>query len=77
MGPRLYPQFVIHRVKLQGFIVYDYAGRFPEARKQLKKWIIEDKIKVKENIINGFENIPEALLGLFRGENIGKQIIRV
>jgi NADPH-dependent curcumin reductase CurA len=77
MGPRMYPQFLIHRVKMQGFIVYDYAKEFPEARKQLKQWILDGKIKYDENIIEGFENLPEAFLGLFKGENIGKQLVKV
>jgi NADPH-dependent curcumin reductase CurA len=77
MGPRLYPQFIIHRVKMQGFIVYDYIDRFQEARDQIKQWLIEDKIKYAENIVEGFENIPAAFLGLFAGDNIGKQLVKV
>ena len=76
-GPRLYPQFIIHRVKMQGFIVYDYTDQFLIARKQLKEWFIDEKITVRENIVNGFEKIPEAFLGLFSGDNIGKQLVRV
>jgi NADPH-dependent curcumin reductase CurA len=77
MGPRLYPQFLIRRVKMQGFIVYDYAKQFSIARDQIKQWIQEGKIKYDENIIDGFENLPIAFLGLFRGDNIGKQLVKV
>ena len=77
MGPRLYPQFLIHRVKMQGFIVYDYAIKFSEAQNQLKHWIVDGTIKYNENIIEGFENLPAAFLGLFTGENIGKQLVKV
>jgi NADPH-dependent curcumin reductase CurA len=77
MGPRMYPQFLIKRVKLQGFIVYDYSEKFPEAIDQLKKWIQDGKIRYDENIVDGFENIPEAFLGLFRGDNIGKQLVKI
>jgi NADPH-dependent curcumin reductase CurA len=77
MGPRMYPQFLIKRVKLQGFIVYDYSENFPEAIDQLKNWIHDGKIQYHENIVEGFENLPEAFLGLFRGENIGKQLVKV
>ena len=77
MGPRLYPQFLIHRVKMQGFIVYDYTDRFTNARDQIKQWILDGKIIFDENIIEGFEKLPTAFLGLFQGENIGKQLVRV
>lgn len=77
MGPRLYPQFLIRRTKLQGFIVYDYRDQFKEAREHLREWLIEGKIKSHENIVEGFENIPSALLGLFSGDNIGKQIVKI
>jgi len=77
MGPRLFPQFLIRRTKIQGFIVYDYSAQFGQARKQLKEWLVQGKIKSRETIIDGFENIPQALLGLFSGENIGKQIVRL
>ena len=73
----MYPQFLIKRVKLQGFIVYDYKDKFPEAIDQLKKWIRDGNIRYDENIIEGFENLPEAFLGLFRGDNIGKQLVKV
>jgi len=77
MGPRLYPQFLIHRVKMQGFIVYDYTDRFTNARDQIKQWILDGKIIFDENIIEGFEKLPTAFLGLFQGENIGKQLVKV
>ncbi len=77
MGPRMYPQFLIRRVKMQGFIVYDYAAHFAEARSQLRQWVLEKKIKYDENILEGFEKLPEAFLGLFKGENIGKQLVKI
>jgi len=77
MGPRLFPQLLIRRVKMQGFIVYDYIKQFPEARDRIKQWVLEGKIKYSENIIDGFENLPTAFLGLFSGENIGKQLVMV
>jgi NADPH-dependent curcumin reductase CurA len=77
MGPRLFPQFLIRRVKMQGFIVYDYANQFLEARDQIKQWLLDGAIKYNENIIEGFENLPTAFLGLFTGGNIGKQLVKV
>lgn len=76
-GPRLLAQMIIHRVKMQGFIVYDYRDQFDKAQKELAGWLRHGKIQQPENIIDGFEKLPDALLGLFTGENIGKQLIRV
>ena len=76
-GPRLQAQMIIHRVKMQGFIVYDYSSRFNQARRELATWIKQGKLKQPENIIYGFENLPKALMGLFKGENLGKQLVQV
>jgi len=62
---------------MQGFIVYDYTNQFSQALGQIKQWILDGKIKYDENIIEGFENLPAAFLGLFKGENIGKQLVKV
>jgi NADPH-dependent curcumin reductase CurA len=77
MGPRLNSLLLIHRVKIQGFIVYDYREQFSQAQQQLKQWLREKKLKLSEHISVGFENIPAAFLGLFRGDNIGKQMVKV
>ena len=77
MGPRLNAQLIIKRAKMQGFIVYDYAKQFSEAQKQLSNWIKEGKLKYRENIVVGFDNITDALIGLFRGDNLGKQLVSV
>ena len=62
---------------MQGFIITDYAPRFAEGVKQLGQWLGEGKMKYAENIVDGFENTPRAFLGLFSGENLGKQLVRV
>ena len=77
MGPRLNAQLIIKRAKMQGFIVYDYRNQYESAIQQIKDWIISGKIKYQENIVEGFDNTIDALLGLFRGNNIGKQIVKV
>jgi len=77
MGPRLNAQLIIKRSKMQGFIVYDYSDQFESAQIQLTDWIKDGKLKYHENIVEGFENIVDAFLGLFRGDNIGKQIVKL
>jgi NADPH-dependent curcumin reductase CurA len=62
---------------MKGFIVADYADKFPEGIKQLGEWVQQGKIKYSENVVEGFENVPEAFLGLFEGANLGKQLVKV
>jgi len=65
------------RLTVQGFIVSDWADRYPEANKKLVQWYYEGKIIPHETVLEGFENIPRAFLGLFKGDNQGKMIIKV
>jgi NADPH:quinone reductase len=77
LGPRPQASLLVNRALMQGFIITDYAPRFAEGVKQLAQWLGEGKMKYAENIVDGFENAPQAFLGLFRGENLGKQLVRV
>ncbi len=77
VGPRVESRLLIHRALLQGFIVTDYAPRFGEGIKALAGWVKEGKIKYEDTVTEGFENIPRAFLGLFKGENTGKQLVKV
>lgn len=75
MGPRLQPMLLTRSVLMQGFIVGNFQDKFPEGIQHLAQWLKEGKIKGTETIVHGFENLPEALLGLFKGENTGKMIV--
>jgi hypothetical protein len=68
---------LINRVKLQGFIISDFAGRNGKATEELAGWVREGKIKVRETIANGIENAPRAFIGMLKGENIGKQLVKL
>jgi NADPH-dependent curcumin reductase len=68
---------LVNRVKLQGFIVADHMNRFPEAIGKLSGWVVEGKIKMKETIAEGIESAPRAFIGMLRGENLGKQLVRL
>jgi NADPH-dependent curcumin reductase CurA len=68
---------IIKRLKLQGFIVRDHYQVLNEFHIIMAKWIKEGKMKSKETIIDGLENAPAAFLGLFKGENIGKMIVKI
>ncbi|HEY3295297.1 MAG TPA: NADP-dependent oxidoreductase [bacterium] len=76
-GPRVQAQLLSHTAIMQGFRVGQYADRFEEGRAQLSEWLSQGKIKVSESIVEGLENTPRAFLGLFRGENLGKQLVKV
>ncbi len=77
MGPRLLGMLIVARAKMQGFLVTDYMARFGEAFPEMGKWLREGKLKYREDIVEGFENLPKAFIGLFHGENIGKRIVKV
>ena len=62
---------------MEGFIVLDYAKEFPKAIKQLSEWVSEGKIIYQEDIAEGLENAPDALLRLYSGKNIGKQLLKI
>ena len=76
-GPRVQPYLLVNRALMKGFIVSDYAARSGEGIGQLARWLGEGKLKYAENVVEGFENTPRALLGLFTGENLGKQLVKV
>jgi NADPH:quinone reductase len=77
MGPRLLGMLIVARAKAQGFLVTDYMQRFGEALAEMSGWLREGKLKHREDIVEGFENLPKAFIGLFHGENIGKRIVKV
>ncbi len=77
LGPRLFGALIVYRAKVQGFLVSDYAPRFGEAFKEMIPWVREGKLKYREDIVEGFETMPKAFIGLFHGENIGKRIVKL
>jgi NADPH-dependent curcumin reductase CurA len=77
-GPRGVPGLiVVKRLIMQGFIVMDYMGERDAALKDLQSWVASGKLKVQEDVIDGLENTPKALIGLLAGENRGKRMVKV
>lgn len=76
MAYAILPRLLTKSVMLQGFLVNNYTTRFDEGFAQLKRWLLEKKIGYKETVIEGFEKLPDAFLGLFNGNNIGKMIVK-
>jgi len=77
LGPRLFGALIVYRAKVQGFLISDYAPRFGEALKEMSGWVRDGKLKYREDVVEGFENMPKAFIGLFHGENIGKRIVKL
>jgi NADPH-dependent curcumin reductase CurA len=77
VGPRLFGQLLKKSALVKGFIVSDYQARHMEAILQLSQWVKAGQLKYAEHIVDGLENSVDAFLGLFRGENIGKQLVKV
>jgi NADPH-dependent curcumin reductase CurA len=77
-GPRNLPgMVVVKRLRMEGFIVTDFPGEEAKAAAELKRWVADGRLKVAEDIVEGLENAPAALIGLLAGENRGKRMVRV
>lgn len=68
---------LVNRIKLQGFIVSDKMDHWPEIRSKLTDLVISGKLKFRESVVQGLENAPAALVGLLKGENFGKQLVKL
>jgi NADPH-dependent curcumin reductase CurA len=77
VGPRPQPYLLVNSALMKGFIITDYAPRFAEGVMQMAQWLGSGKLKYAESIVEGFENTPKAFIGLFSGENLGKQLVKV
>jgi NADPH-dependent curcumin reductase CurA len=76
-GPSNLSLAVSHRLKLQGFIWSDHMDILNEFNSSMSKWINEGKIKWKENIYEGLENAPKAFVSLFKGESLGRTLVKL
>ncbi len=72
-----YFALTIQRARMEGFLVLDYAARYPEAARALAGWRAEGRMKQKEDVATGLENAPQTLARLFKGENFGKQLLKI
>ena len=76
-GPRNWINILVKRLKVQGFIVFDYQARAKEAFVDMSKWMAEGKLQHKNHIVDGLENAVSSLKMLFSGENNGKMIVKI
>lgn len=76
-GPRVERHLLTKRARMQGILIFDYAARFAEARESLAQWVRNGTLRYREDILDGIDRAPGAIAGLYRGENLGKRLIRL
>lgn len=76
-GPRVERHLLVKRARMQGFLIFDYAQRFPEALQELESWVLSGQVRYREDILEGIEQAPGSIAGLYRGDNLGKRLIRI
>jgi NADPH-dependent curcumin reductase CurA len=76
-GPRNLSLIVTKRLRVQGFIILDHGDRFRDFIKEVGPRVADGTLQCRETVLEGIENIPKAFAGLFRGENVGKMLVRV
>ena len=68
---------LVNRIKMQGMIVFDWQDRYAEAREALVHYVVAGQLKYRESVIVGLDNAPRGLIGLLKGENFGKQLVKL
>jgi NADPH-dependent curcumin reductase CurA len=76
-GPSNYMSLLVNRAMMKGMVVFDHAARYGDAAREMGGWMAQGKLKSREDIVEGLETFPEALLKLFKGENTGKLVLKV
>jgi NADPH-dependent curcumin reductase CurA len=68
---------LVKRLTVKGFIIFDYAERIAEFRRDMQEWVQGGRIRYREDVVDGLEKAPAAFLGLMEGRNFGKLIVKV
>src|SRR4029079_14050488 len=76
-GPRLERHILVKRARVSGLLIFDYAHRYEEGVTRLASWVREGQLRYREDIAEGIEHCPGAIAELYRGENLGKKLIRL
>ncbi len=76
-GPKNYFSLIRRRSRMEGFLVFQFAQRYPEAIAELARWYAEGKIKNQIDLAHGLENAPKTIIRLFTGANFGKQLLKL
>jgi NADPH-dependent curcumin reductase CurA len=76
-GPRVERHLLVKRARMQGFVIFDHPEHGDIARADLARWIRDGRLQYIEEVLDGIEHAPDAIAGLYRGENLGKRLIRL
>ena len=77
MGPRWLWALIVKQARAEGFLVFQFADKFQQAAVEMAGWIKQGKLKYREDIVEGFENLPRAFIGMLSGDNTGKRLVKV
>ena len=67
----------MRQAKVEGFLVFQFFDKFAPAAAEMAGWVKEGKLKYREDIVEGFENMPQAFIGMLEGDNTGKRLVKV
>ncbi len=76
-GLKSFRSVLVNRIRIQGMIVFDWLERYPEGNKALLALVVAGKLKYRESVLEGFDKAPRGLIGLLKGENFGKQLVKL
>ena len=76
-GPRNLALLVRSRLEMKGFLVFDYRHRRDDFLAEVGPWVRDGRLKYREDVAEGIENAPQAFIGMLRGENLGKQLVKI
>ena len=77
IGPRWLWALIVKQARAEGFLVFQFADKFQQAAVEMAGWIKQGKLKYQEDIVEGFENLPQAFIGMLEGDNTGKRLVKV
>ena len=77
LGPRNLRYMLVNRARMEGFLVFDWRDRYPEAIKRIAGWIKDGRIKYSEHVTEGLEKTPDAFITMLKGANLGKALVKV
>jgi NADPH-dependent curcumin reductase CurA len=76
-GPRVERHLLVKRARMQGFVIFDHPDHHAPARSDLAAWVRSGQLQYVEEVLDGIDHAPDAIAGLYRGDNLGKRLIRL